>query len=604
MSKLDFDQTLQQALIDNIPNCIALVLKKSTREIVASNKLARDMGAIPGERCFVRCSLRDSVCPWCLAPDLWETDKTQYVEIEYEGRWYEGRWSPFTKDLYLHYITDITERKKSEETNKHTRDLLNYIIEHTRSAVAIHDRNLNYLYVSQRYLEEFHIQESNIIGKHHYEVFPDLPQKWRDVHQRVLQGEVLSAEEDSYPKDDGSVEWTRWECRPWYLQDGSIGGLIVYTEVITDRILAAEHLRENEKKYRALFDKAAHGIVVANADTGIIVSCNNKIAEILGWEVEEIVGRHQSFLHPVHGLDGENSKTFKAHSSIAAGQILEDQLICKDGSLVDIEIMASPLSIGSQHYIQGFFYDIRDRKRLMEDYRRSTQLAALGTIAAGVAHEINNPIQGIINYATLIGNAPDRAERIVDMAGRIVKEGNRIASITRDLLHYARDNREELRATDILEPITAAVSLVSLNFKHSGITIKRDFPATPVFVRANPQWVQQVVVNLVENSFDAVLAKGQPDEAEAIKVVGSVVEEGQNHWFRLEVLDHGIGIPATNLGKVQDAFFTTKQETKGSGLGLSIVGDIVSKHHGTLEIESEEGLYTRVIVNFPVLSPG
>ncbi len=116
-----------------------------------------------------------------------------------------------------------------------TSDLLRYVIEHSRSAIAIHDCNLRYLYVSQRYRDEYHIPDIDIIGKHHYEVLPDLPQKWRDVHQRCLKGEVLSADDDVYVRPDGSIEWTRWECRPWYTPDKHIGGIVVYTELVTDR---------------------------------------------------------------------------------------------------------------------------------------------------------------------------------------------------------------------------------------------------------------------------------------------------------------------------------------------------------------------------------
>jgi len=127
---------------------------------------------------------------------------------------------------------DITERKQAERALAHSHDLLRYVIEHSRSAIAIHDRQLNYIYVSQRYLDEYRVSARDVIGRHHYAVFPDLPQKWREVHRRALAGEVSSAENDPYVRADGSVDWTRWECRPWYEADGSIGGIIVYTEVV------------------------------------------------------------------------------------------------------------------------------------------------------------------------------------------------------------------------------------------------------------------------------------------------------------------------------------------------------------------------------------
>jgi PAS domain S-box-containing protein len=152
------------------------------------------------------------------------------VEIASHKVDYEGRAAR------LVLISDVTQRQKAENRLKHSHDLMRYIIEHDRSAIAVHDRDLNYIYVSQRYLEQYNVQEKDIIGKYHYDVFPDLPQKWRDVHQKALKGEVSSADRDIYEKEDGTLVYTRWECRPWYEADGSIGGIVVYTEVINDRI--------------------------------------------------------------------------------------------------------------------------------------------------------------------------------------------------------------------------------------------------------------------------------------------------------------------------------------------------------------------------------
>jgi PAS domain S-box-containing protein len=132
------------------------------------------------------------------------------------------------------FAAKMRERKK-EAALAHSNQLMKYIIEHMHSAVAVHDRDLKYIYVSQRYLDDYKVKEQDIIGRHHYDVFPDLPQKWRDVHNRALAGEISMAEDDPYEREDGTVEWTRWECRPWYTADGSIGGIIIYTEVTTGR---------------------------------------------------------------------------------------------------------------------------------------------------------------------------------------------------------------------------------------------------------------------------------------------------------------------------------------------------------------------------------
>lgn len=207
------------------------------------------------------------------------------------------------KGIPLHFITtivDITAQKQAQQALAHSHDLLGYIIEHNRSAVAVHDKDLNYIYVSQRYLRDYNVKEKNVIGKHHYEIFPDLPQKWRDVHQRALAGEVISAENDPYYREDGSVEWTRWECRPWYEADKSIGGIIVYTEVITQRMKVEQALRDSEERLRLAVSGAQQGIYDINLETGEQI-VNDIYATTLGENPETFkitVESWKSRLHP------------------------------------------------------------------------------------------------------------------------------------------------------------------------------------------------------------------------------------------------------------------------------------------------------------------
>ncbi|MFO7895698.1 MAG: PAS domain S-box protein, partial [Candidatus Cloacimonadales bacterium] len=177
---------------------------------------------------------------------------------------------------------DISRQHQDHAALKHSHDLMKYIIEHTRSAVAVHDREMNYIYVSQQYLKEYQVKSEDIIGKNHYEIFPDLPQKWRDVHQRALAGEVVSAEDDPYEREDGSVDWTSWECRPWYENDGAIGGVIVYTEVIT-----------KQKAAQAEIKLLAHSLKNINEAVSItdledkIIFVNEAFLKTYGYEKDE-----------------------------------------------------------------------------------------------------------------------------------------------------------------------------------------------------------------------------------------------------------------------------------------------------------------------------
>jgi PAS domain S-box-containing protein len=197
-------------------------------------------------------------------------------------------------------IRDITEIKETnekirvQEVLKQSHDLMQYIIEHNRSAIAVHDRDLNYIFVSERYLKDYNVKEKDVIGKHHYEVFPDLPQKWRDVHQKALKGEISSAENDPYVREDGSIDWTRWECRPWYETEGVIGGIIVYTEVINRQKLIEQELAKTkieaeltETKFKSYFMNSLEGIFLVN-EKGELVEVNPAASTISGYSQEEL----------------------------------------------------------------------------------------------------------------------------------------------------------------------------------------------------------------------------------------------------------------------------------------------------------------------------
>jgi len=192
---------------------------------------------------------------------------------------------------FMCFYRNISKRKNVELSLKHSADLLRYVIEHTKSSVAIHDAGLRYLYVSQKYLDEYGLQDAaSIIGRHHYEVLPGLPQKWRDVHQRALAGEVVSADDDPYVREDGRIEYTRWECRPWYTEEGEIGGIVVYTEMITKQKQIEHELREAKKYLEALLTHANTPIVVWDPNMTITLA-NQAFASLFEQNISDVVGR-------------------------------------------------------------------------------------------------------------------------------------------------------------------------------------------------------------------------------------------------------------------------------------------------------------------------
>lgn len=265
--------------------------------------------------------------------------------------------------------TDITARKQAEDALVHSHDLMRYIIEHNRSAVAVHDRNLNYLYVSQRYLNEYSVKEKDIIGKHHYEVFPDLPQKWRDVHQKALKGETSSAEKDMFVREDGSVEWTRWECRPWYEADGNIGGIIVYTEVITERVKLLEDLRRSEQNLRSAQSIAHVGSFDYEGNSNRL-TLSDECARIFGITEKAYSGGFDDLLSFIDPEERHHVlETYQQAAAEGSVKATELHITRQNGEAGIIDFRVGPVvdEYGSPTGSAGTIQDITERKRAEEN---------------------------------------------------------------------------------------------------------------------------------------------------------------------------------------------------------------------------------------------
>ncbi|HAH23941.1 MAG TPA: hypothetical protein DCL77_09330 [Prolixibacteraceae bacterium] len=183
---------------------------------------------------------------------------------------------------------NITHSNQTVMALKESEDIMRYIVRHDPNAIAIFDSNLHYIAVSERYLHDYGVKEQDIIGKHHYDVFPEMPQKWRDVHQRCLAGAVERSEDDSFERPDGSITYNQWECRPWRRMNGEIGGIITYTEVTTARKKAEKALQESEIKYRAFFENSMDAILLTSPD-GKTLSANEAACMMFGYSEEELI---------------------------------------------------------------------------------------------------------------------------------------------------------------------------------------------------------------------------------------------------------------------------------------------------------------------------
>ena len=258
---------------------------------------------------------------------------------------------------------DITHRKREREALREREEQLRLYAEHSPVAVAMFDRDMRYLVASRSWLEDFQLGRESIVGRSHYDIFPDLPPRWRLVHERCLAGAIEKCDEDAFPRADGRTDWIRWEVRPWRLADGTIGGLIIFSENITDRKHAQEAVRKSEERYRALFDYAPDGILIADRDS-YQLDANHSICAMLGYTRDELLGKHASdLLEPTESLN-----IGPARDAILARAEYRRQWTFrrKDGSTFSSDVIATALPDGN---ILAMIRDVTERDQAAEALR-------------------------------------------------------------------------------------------------------------------------------------------------------------------------------------------------------------------------------------------
>jgi PAS domain S-box-containing protein len=345
-------------------------------------------------------------------------------------------------------------------------------------------------------------------------------------------------------------------------------------------------LRESEERYRALFEQARDGIGVVRLSDYHLVDANNRVCELLGLRQQDCLDRDiRKLLHttvPDGQSSGEHELTIQTEK----------------GSSLPVSVSFTPLSTNREPLMIMSLRDLSLRKQLEADrdemqrqLYQTSKLASVGELSAGVAHEINNPLNGIINFAQLLKDEErPRSEFEQQMIDGIIDEGERIAKIVRGLLTFARADTHEVSRAHLADTIKTSIALFGRQFEKDGITVEIDLEPNLPFVRADSSRLRQVVVNMISNAHHALQAKSGDSK------LFRITARHDGKTVRVEFYDNGVGIKREDLGKVFDPFFTTRREAGGTGLGLSVSFGIVRDFGGTIKVESEAGNFTRFII--------
>jgi PAS domain S-box-containing protein len=272
-------------------------------------------------------------------------------------------------------LRDIGERKRTEARLAEREVQLALFVEHAPAAIAMFDDKMRYLAASRRYVSDFRLPpDIELISRSHYEIFPDIPPRWREIHDRVLAGEELAHEEDPFPRLDGRVDWCRWLMKPWRTAEGRIGGALLFSEVITEQVAARRALADSEARFRATFENAAVGI--AHFDTDFRwLRVNEALCRILGYRADELVSKSLEEINHPDDLRDCLSHVGQMHDREIDSFGMDKRYRRKDGSIVWTRFTNGCVrkSDGSIDYFVCMFEDISARKQAEEELRKSEE---------------------------------------------------------------------------------------------------------------------------------------------------------------------------------------------------------------------------------------
>ncbi len=365
-------------------------------------------------------------------------------------------------------------------------------------------------------------------------------------------------------------------------------------------------LSENERKFRKL-SQEFQTLLNAISDTLILLSPEMEVLwTYRGNALEsnkmesDSVGQYCYKLLHDRSVPSEDSPLRRCFDTAEK----EVAVVTHNGAVLDIR--AFPIKEAERvSSVLLLVSDITEKMAMQAEAMQAGHMASLGELAAGVAHEINNPITGIINYGQILINecSPESMEK--DVGERIVKEGERIGRIVKTLLSYARDGREEKKPSRVPAILEESIILIQVQIRKESIDLKIDLPDDLPEVDANFQQIQQGFINVINNARYALNEKypGR-HENKRFEITGEKVTISGRLYVRIVFYDQGVGISAHELPMLTKPFFSTKPFGKGTGLGLNITQRIIADHGGQLNFESAKGEFTRVIIDLPAIRGG
>jgi PAS domain S-box-containing protein len=499
------------------------------------------------------------------------------------------------------YIRDITERKRFEKELRESEEKFRNLFERVQHGLFISSKEGKFLDCNQALLNKlgYPTKEEFL----NIDIAKDLYVNPED--RKTFQGLV---EKDGFVKDfevefkkrNGEKITVLLTANAKRDEKGRVIGYEGLNIDISDRKRMERELKEANEFLSKLIESSVDGIIVTNMKGEILIF--NKGAEnILGYEAEEVVGKMNIRNIYPPGVARKVMEKLKSPDFGGVGKLTSFPIIHqrKDGELIEGDLSASIIydENGMEIASVGIFKDLRERLRIERELQKmqeallqSEKLAAMGRLTSQVAHELNNPIYGIMNTLELLKTeiAPEsKRRRILELS---LSETQRLAEMLRNMLSFSKPEEEKRRLVKINELVEGILLMMEKQMKEANIKMETDFSDAIPEVMASTNQIRQVLLNMFKNAKEAM-----PNGGSLI-----VRTSQEDNKVLIHIQDTGVGIPGEIRNKIFEAFFTTKQKVKGVGLGLPVCYGIIRDHGGEIKVESEEGRGTTFTISLPI----
>ncbi|RJX35995.1 MAG: PAS domain S-box protein [Desulfarculus sp.] len=494
------------------------------------------------------------------------------------------------------------------------REFSQTVLNSLRDAVYMVDaRDFCIVECNQIFLQQMGLDRQQVIGCPCYQISHQRPEPCQgmaeDCHAlHTFRSGQPSLSEHILLDADGSRRHIECTTLPVMGPGGKVERIVHLHRDITKRKQAWEKFQEANRELhrsnaflRNLIMSSVDAVIAADM-TGRILIFNEAAGQITGYSEQEAL--QQIDIRRIYPGDGARQVMAMLRSDQHGGKgklkSHEVQLLRKDGTLVPISLSAAVVMEGDNEVgTVGFFYDLREKRRMEAELDRTRvqllqaeKMASIGKLAAGVAHQLNNPLAGITLYANILAEdyaLPDEARQDLQ---RILDNAQRSRDTIKELLQFARQTRQEIRPANLNEALSRTLFLLENQSLFQNIQIVRDLAPDLPLLPADIQQLNHVFMNIILNAAEAMEAQGR------IEVRSRLAPDGR--WVEVEIADNGPGVPAQALPHIFEPFFTTKDEGKGTGLGLSVAFGIIENHHGRITALSPPGQGARFVIQLPL----